>query len=426
MINKFKSLIRHKEFLWTLFFQLTSLLGGILLMKLLAVSFSKTEYGFYVIITSIVAFVLMMPFSALLQGVGRYISIYQKKDQEASFLSSVFILFFVFVVLYIVFGFLFYSFYPLSIEWNDKFIAVLIYTVSEVFKVLFRTINNSIRERKNIAISAFVEAFIKVFFVYITYIYSDVSIIGVLLVLITANIMSVIIMYGKHRNKISISTISVKHFYVHVQRIWIFSYPLLIWAIFGWLRDMSNRWYLDHFLNKESVALFTMMGSLALIAPVALQGVIGGFCMPIIYQKENDKIGFAQKFLTILLPILAVLFFIGFVIVYFAKDFIVTLFADDKYLLISWMLPWMFVTYSLYVIAMISTYEIFAHNQTKKLIFSSVLPGVIAFIGGYFLIKNYGINGALYNYILTYVSYALLTAYSVAKYWKRSSNKYNN
>ncbi|MEZ9076146.1 polysaccharide biosynthesis C-terminal domain-containing protein [Vibrio cyclitrophicus] len=418
MKNKLKSLTTNKEFYWTLLFQLTSLLGGILLMKLLAVSLSKKEYGFYAIITSMVAFVLMMPFTALLQGVGRYISIYKKKGQSLFFVNSVFILIVICAALYTILGVLFYSFYPFSVEWNDKFLAILVFAMTEIFKVMFRAINNANRERKNIAVSVLIEFFLKITIILSVYMFFSINIIDVLLALIFANTASVIIMYGRNKEHISINFFSTKHFKVHVKRVWGFSYPLLIWGIFGWLRDMSNRWYLDYFLDKEHVALFSIIGAIALVAPFALQGIISSFCMPIIYQKENSQKGFTRNFLAILLPVLSIFFLISFVIVYFIKDFIVVLLADEKYLSISWMLPWMFLSYCLYVLSMISTYELFAHNQTKKLIFSSVLPGIIAFLGGYVLIKSYGINGALYNYMLTYISYALLTFYAVNKYRK--------
>lgn len=422
MREKIKSLVTNKEFYWTLLFQIITLAGGILLMKLLAVSLSKTEYGFYALITSVISFVLMMPFTAFLQGVSRYISIYQDKGTYKVFLSSIIVLFSIFMVLYILLAFFVGSLCTLDAEWDDKLIFIVMLIVSEILKVLFKTINNANRERKNIAISVFVEFSVKIGIIFTAYKFSSVDIIKVLIALIIANTISMIIMYAKNSQNISISGITQKYFKVYTLRIWLFSYPLLIWAVFGWLRDMSNRWYLDYFLDKEQVALFAMMGSLALVAPAALQGVIGSFFIPIIYQKENSTKGFARKFLSILLPVLAIFFFISFIVVYFFKDLIVVLLTDEKYLSISWMLPWMFLTYSIYVISMISTYELFAHNQTKKLIVSSVLPGIIAFVGGYFLIRSYGITGALYNYILTYTSYALLTFYITNRYWRNNDN----
>lgn len=416
MHSKIKKLASNKEFYWTLLFQFATLFGGVLLMKLLAVSLSKNEYGFYAIITSVVAFVLMMPFTGFLQGVSRYISIYQEKDQGENFLKSVFIITVICIAIYTLLGFLIYTFYPLNAGWNNIFIVVFVFTVTEILKVTFRTINNAFRYRKNIAISVFIEFFFKVAFIFLVYSISAIDIEDVLLILIVANIMSIVFMYKEHKNNMGLVRNTKKRFKIHFLRIWIFSYPLLIWAVFGWLRDMSNRWYLDYFLDKEHVALFAMMSSIALIAPVALQGVVGSFFIPIIYQQENSQKGFAYKFLAIMLPSLAILFFIGFIIVFFIKDFIVILVSDEKYLSVSWMLPWMFLTYSLYVLSMISTYQLFAHNQTKKLILSSVVPGIIAFCGGYILVGNYGVNGALYNYMLTYSSYALLTFYAVIKY----------
>lgn len=422
MHQKLRLLSTNKEFHWTLLFQLSSLLGGVALMKLLAVSLSTSEYGFYAIINSMIAFVLMMPFTGLFQGVGRYISIYQKKGQYKIFLNSVIFIVLMCTALYILLGTSFYLLYPLSAEWVDGVFTVFLLSISEIFKVMFRTINNANRERKNIAISVFIEFFLKIILIFIIHTFFSINIKNVLIVLTVANIASVIIMYYKNKTNISILSFSKKYFIVHFKRIFIFSYPLLIWASFGWLRDMSNRWYLDYFLDKESVALFAMMGSLSLVAPTALQGVIGSYCIPIIYQKENSQKGFAKIFLAKLLPVLGIFFLISSIIVYFLKDVIVVLLTDDKYLPTSWMLPWMFMAYSLYVLSMISTYELFAHNQTKKLILSSIFPGLIAFVGGYFLIKNYGIEGALYNYMLTYVSYALLTFYVVSKYWRNNDN----
>jgi len=418
MLNKVKLLAMNKEFYWTLLFQFATLFGGVLLMKLLAVSLSKNEYGFYAIITSVAAFVLMMPFTGLLQGVSRYISIYQEKNQGENFLKSVFIITAIGIAIYTLLGFVIFTFYPLNADWNNIFIVVFVFTVTEILKVTFRTINNAFRYRKNIAISVFIEFFFKVAFIFLVYSISTIDIEDVLLILIVANIMSIVFMYKEHKNNMGLVRNTKKHFKIHFLRIWIFSYPLLIWAVFGWLRDMSNRWYLDYFLDKEHVALFAMMSSIALIAPVALQGVVGSFFIPIIYQQENSQKGFAYKFLAIMLPSLAIIFFIGFIIVFFIKDFIVVLVSDEKYLSASWMLPWMFLAYSLYVLSMISTYQLFAHNQTKRLILSSVVPGIIAFGGGYILIGNYGVNGALYNYILTYSSYALLTFLAVFKYSK--------
>jgi O-antigen/teichoic acid export membrane protein len=68
---------------------------------------------------------------------------------------------------------------------------------------------------------------------------------------------------------------------------------------------------------------------------------------------------------------------------------------------------------------MMSTYELFAHKQTKRLIISSIAPGIISLISGYYFIQYYGLDGALINYIITYGSYSLFTFYVVFNYWRK-------
>ncbi len=65
-------MLKNKELHWTFLYQLTTLVGGLFLLKILAVTLSKEDYGYYSLINSIVALIVMLPFSALMQGIGRF------------------------------------------------------------------------------------------------------------------------------------------------------------------------------------------------------------------------------------------------------------------------------------------------------------------------------------------------------------------
>jgi len=411
ILNKLK----NKEFIYTFLFQFTSLVGGIVLIKLLAVYLPKEDYGYYSLINSIIAFVLMMPFTALLQGVNRYVSIYNQRNEFKEFLSSVLILFVTILLIYLIIFLIVYVLYShIFFNWKDLIFYIIILSISSVFKAFFNSINNAKRDRKNIFYAVCAEFSIKIIGIVILLHYLNIK--YVLLVFIIAQFLSIVIMYAKNKQYIEFRF--TKKSKIYILRVFYFAMPLIVWAIFGWFRDMSNRWYLDYFLTKNEVALFAMINSIAIITPTALQGLIGGFFIPILYEKENQEKGYTKKFLLKLLPVLLVLFLVSFVIVYFFKEQIILIIADKKYLEISWMLPWMFLIYSFYVIAMISTYEIFAHKQTKKLLIPTIIPGIVSIIGGYFLIKFYGINGALYNFTITYLIYSFMVFYVVIKYWR--------
>jgi len=416
-----KKILTDKELFWTFVYQLITLVGGLLLIKILATTLSTETYGYYTLIMSISALVIMLPFSALMQGVSRYISIYKKKEKYNNFFIVVIILNFFIISLYIIFAIIFKNIYELSDTWNDIYYMVVLFSISEIFKVLFRTINNTNRERKNLSLSISLEFSLKIGLLFLVYFYTQISIKYILLILVLSNILSVWVMISKYRNLFTIKYLSLKQFKVYTLRIWVFATPLIVWAIFGWLRDMSNRWYLDYFLDKEQVALFAMISSIAMVAPTALSGLIGGFIIPILYQKDNSDKSYVGKFLLKTMPLVLFVFLLSFMVTYIFKNEIILIIADEKYLELSWMLPWMFLTFCIYTLSMMATYEIFAHKQTKKLIWSSIIPGIISIVCGYFFIKFFGVEGALYNYIITYLSYALLTFYIVIKYTK--SNK---
>ncbi|WP_305531484.1 hypothetical protein [Sulfuricurvum sp.] len=408
----------NKEIYWTITQQVVLLATGLILLKLLSTLLSVKDYGYYSLVTSILALILVFPFGVFLQGVGRYISVYQNKKKYKEFYSTILIFFTLLILFISLFAFILKSVINITDTWNSIYSYIVFCAISEVLKGLFSAINNANRQRKNLAISAITESILKLVLIYSSYLYNQVTLTNVLIALTTGNLFAVIIMGYKNKNDLQLQYLNTKEAKIYLSRIWFFSYPLLIWAIFTWLRDMSNRWYLDYFLEKEQVAYFTMAGSISLIVPTAIYTIIGSFFVPILYQKVNFEKGYVKKFLIILLPSTFLFFILCFVIILILKSEIILVVANSNYLQVAWMLPWMFLIYSVYTISMMATYEIFAHKRTKILIVSSIIPGLLSLICGYFLIMYYGLAGALYNYALTYLSYSLLTFYVVYKYWR--------
>ena len=64
-----KKILTNKELYWTFLYQFITLVGGILLVKFLVVTLSITDYGYYSLVASVTALVVMLPFSAFMQGV---------------------------------------------------------------------------------------------------------------------------------------------------------------------------------------------------------------------------------------------------------------------------------------------------------------------------------------------------------------------
>lgn len=96
-------------------------MGGLVLIKLLATALSKETYGYYALIMSITALIVMLPFSALMEGVSRYTSIYQLKFKYKNFLSVVILLHLFMILIYVVLAVFFKNIFTLSADWNGIF-----------------------------------------------------------------------------------------------------------------------------------------------------------------------------------------------------------------------------------------------------------------------------------------------------------------
>jgi O-antigen/teichoic acid export membrane protein len=171
---------------------------------------------------------------------------------------------------------------------------------------------------------------------------------------------------------------------------------------------MSNRWYLEWFVDTESVAIFTVLASIALILPTAIQSLVNAYYIPIIYQKENKQPGYTAKFMN-RFAIYFVVFssFLAFFLSIFSSE-VVVLFSSAVYVDYAPALTWMVFAYSLYILSSIMAIEVFAAKKTFYLLLPNIVPGIISMLLGYYMIKKYGLDGAFYSYLITYSAYAVL------------------
>jgi O-antigen/teichoic acid export membrane protein len=405
MISKLK----NKEFLWNTFGQLIQMIGAIVIMKLLAMYLSKGEYGKLALINSLLALFMILPFNSIIHGIYRYVVEYMESKKFSEFFSINFsMLSVIFIGIYVM---LWLSLQFFDFELKEYFYIISILVLSEVFKTMMKTIENARRYRKKVALSSLLEFMSKILLIIIFYQVNVISLQSILLILIIGNVLSI---FGLMFNNLKIFCIpTIENYNKIFIPIVLFGIPLIFSQMFGWFRDMSNRWFLEIYVDSESVAAFALMATIASIVPNGFNSLIGSYLVPIIYQKEHSDTGYTEKLLKRIIPKLifgSLLMGIG---VYMFKDFIVILFSDEKYVEHSWMLPPMFVVSSFYVISMIASYKIYSKKKTKLLLYPAVLSAIVAFSSGYILIQKYGLDGAFISYLITYACYALAVFYIV-------------
>lgn len=395
------------EFLFTLVGQMIPMVGAVVILKQLAVYLGSADYGLYALITSVVALLMVFPFGSLLQGVSRYVPIYTQRGSLRMFLSKAFFHYSIILALTLLGA---SGIYLLFLDLEPSLYATMaLFSMTTIFKSFFLGVNNSRRERKSIFWANLYEYGLKIILLSALYHFFHLDVITVLQIFILSEVFSIIILYVLGDQKIDIRFELEKKDKVIFLKILHFSSPLILFAILGWLRDMSGRWYINHFMDLEQVGIFSMLAAIAMILPAGLQGIIGAYILPIIYEKNEADAHYTRNVLLKIIPVYLSLVLVGFAVLSIFHVKIIHIVSDTKYAGFSWMLPWLFLAYGIYSASILATYEIYACKQIKKLFLPFFLSGVFALVMGYIFIFNFGIAGALYNFIGTYIVFSVAT-----------------
>ncbi len=402
-----------KEKFYVMLNQVVLMFGSLLVLKMLTNYLSINQFGIYSLILSLLALVSILPFNSFSQSYIRLFSFYHRKRSVSEFIYVARKWFMTFTLLYAVLTMSIIFIFSSDYDWKLVLISYIFF-MTEVLKTTLRGIINSSRNRKDVVLSSLIEIILKLFLIYIINIFYILNIYLVVFIFITSNVFSIFPL------RLNVPKKPIKKFESIIEkRIVSFSLPLIVWGGFGWARDMSNRWYLEQFVDTSSVAIFTVLASVALILPTAIQSLVNAYYIPILYEKVNDKTtsisDFFDKFA---IRYIFVFFILFFILKLYSKE-IISLFASSEYTFYSAFLPWMMIAYSLYVLSSIMALEIFAAKKTSYLLIPNIVPGVISILLGYFMINTYGLNGALYSYLATYLLYAILMFICVYSFRKR-------
>ncbi|WP_461629858.1 lipopolysaccharide biosynthesis protein [Labilibaculum euxinus] len=409
-----KKILSNKELLLVSASQIVQILGTILFTKILTVYLTKESYGYYSLAMSLVAVVTLLPFSAFNEGIGRFLSIYKEKGLLSNMLSNVGVIYSLFYIPYIVISLIAYSF--IDENWRKVLIVLNLFVFFEILKRATRKIENNDRNRRFVAKSTLLEFFIKILLISLVAFYSSLSINLIFVVLFISNFLVVAWSVTERKNNYRINLINKNSCLSVFNKLSSFSWPLLVWSIFGWFLNMANRWLIDLFLTKENVAEYSLISSISLLPSTTITGILGVFLLPIIYQRANTDIMYPWIIIkkTVFFQIVFYLSLIVFFI--YLGPLVITVLASEKYINSSWMFPNLIIGSGFFAIGQVLTYEIFALKETRRLLVSTILPGIWSVVGGYFLIKYYGVYGAVINFVTTYGLYLILTLITVVNY----------
>lgn len=410
--------LKNSEFLWLILGQIVSIIFSVFIIKIIT-KMGTSDFGVYSLILTISALVSAIFVGPSEQGFVRYFFNFNGVVSRKKFLNVIYLFFILTFGIIIFISVLFYLFKTME---EPNFLLTGIFIVFFSFSSFFASLFNLIRKRKFNTILILIEKIISTALLYSLKVYDTLNITNVLIVLTFSIIISLVIRISYFN-----SVLDYKIFrdlkllnwreYVMYKKVFIFSIPLIIWGLSGWLQSSSDRWVIAHFSNLNTVGIYSLMMTLSSYLIATPIGVVGQYFQPIIFEQINSVNFYKNSKTAINNFIYSCVFLVIFGVVFsllFGK--IILAFIAVDFTVFWYFLPLFSLSIGLFQIA--QSYTIFGmiHEMPKIYLIPKISIGIISLllniIGVYYL----QIIGLTISMILTSCIYLLMVVMTNRKF----------
>ena len=294
-IQEFKLTGDHiTQISWLGWGQFASLFLSLISIKL-TTTIGPSEYGSFVLATSIGGFLTLSFFGPMEQGFVRYYFEFTKSDQEKSaYLISIlrmikisFLILSILAVVIITVAVVQYN--QSLIFWGSAGILIIISAVANPFNGLL----NAMKLRKEISIIQTLEKLsIVIFLVIATFIIAlNASIVMICVFSATGIFLAVRVILFKRQSTI-MPTLEVmnKVKVDSLKKIMVYSLPFILWGWLSWFQFNGERWVVKTIVSTSEAGKYGLAASLVNNSIVLVYGVFIQFILPTIYSKFSTNI----------------------------------------------------------------------------------------------------------------------------------------
>ncbi len=387
--------------------------GSLVFLKLLTGLATKDEVGKYLLASSVLAFVLTMSYSALDQGLLRNVTDYRRDGVLAPRYSAV-------LVFYLCTAGLLMAILLPAFGGVDESGTIggltgpmALWLTFEAAKNLNNSMHAALRERFKLAWTSMIEHGSKLVLLGIFFHLASLTVDTLVLVLALASTVTTLFSaYLLRSFLVPFELGGLRSAVVDALR---FAWPMIIWGSFGWFHNMSSRWFIGHYLDMSSVAEYGVLMSIATFPVVALFGVVVTYIVPIIYEKEHEAPGRAKPFVKRVAGMMILPCLMMFLVASLWHEDIVLLLSGAGYGEKSFYLPVLLAATCIYYLGSIMTYSLYAKRKVPALLLANTLPGLLGLALGFYMIKDFGFEGAVLSYSITNVVACILYILAYAK-----------
>lgn len=374
--------------------------GSLVFLKMLASAATKQDVGIYLLASSFLAVVLTVSFSAFDQGLLRNVTEYSNRMELAARYCAMLVAYAgIAVLLSVAFG-VFLTMTEIAQAMHPVLIPLSLWLVCESIKNLNQTVASGIRSRTLISVAIAADYGCRILLLTWFAMDANVGPSNIITLLAVSSIAaSAVYLVGQRSLLARFSLATVQSTLLDSIR---FSWPMIIWGVFGWLQNMSNRWLLNRFVDLPTVAEYGVLVSIASFPVAALLGVVVTYILPILYEQESSCKGSSRKIVIkaalTLVPVCGLMVFVTAV---WHRE-ITILLSGPEYTAHSGMLPIIMAAVCFSSVSSVLTYAVFAQRRVASLLMANTFPGAFSLCFGYLAVGARQFDGAILTLILSH------------------------
>jgi len=414
--------ILSPEAFWVFIGQAGTAIAGLVGIKLLTHVLTPSEFGKLALANTITAFIGTNLFGPFGQGLTRFWSVskdrgnldvfYVISNRFAKYISLSALLISgvaVIVTMYILHKF----------HWAILVAISLVIGIITGFLSLRIGIFTAARQRRRVAIlnisNTLLRPLIAVVLVVITIANVNMALVGYLIAAL------LVVLIAERLYSQNVSEASLSHLRSNTEKsfsgglakeILSYSWPFLVWGIFGWIHMSCDRWALQAFCGSEVVGAFAVISLLAIYPLSFGSGFLTTLLTPIAFQQagalnNKDSISSANRILIIMtaIYILGAIVLIGFFSMFHQR--LILLISNIRFTRFSYLLPWLTLAWALFHFGQVTSSFGLLANRPQSYVAPKIMSAIVAGGSTFYLSSKVGPTGVVVGLGLAGFIYAL-------------------
>lgn len=391
-----------KEGVWVVIGQLASVIGALVLVRVLTEYLEPQQYGQLALGLTIAGLVNQVVMGGVTAGIGRFYSIAAEKNDLPGYLyASQRLMGYATAAVITIALVLMTGLHWLGyLQWMGLAAAALALSVLSGYNASLSGIQNAARQRAVVAFHGGLDAWLKILLALAVMFWLGSSSTAVVLGYALSSLLvtgSQLIFLRRGIRHPHTTTYSVANW---GRQMWAYSWPFSIWGIFTWAQQVSDRWALQAFASTQDVGLYAVIFQLGYVPIGLVSGMAMTFLGPILYQRSGSatdpsrnisvhRIAWRITLAGLLMTALA------FVLALLLHERIFQVLVATKYHAVSDLLPWMVLAGGIFAAGQMLALKLMSEMKSAAMTTAKIVTATLGVGLNMYGASQFGLQGVV-------------------------------